>query len=62
VVYRVIRGRKQPDVGRAFYGDIIGLPWNETLGESGDGKILLGWADGSQSWVLPIELRLAAER
>jgi hypothetical protein len=47
---------------RGGWADVIGLPWNETLGESGDGKILLGWADGSQSWNLPIELRLVTER
>ena len=74
VVYRVIRGRRQPDAGHAFYGDIIGIalvvngiPLINRAGTSQvatdyPSKIaLVGWKDGKKTWEKPIELRLASD-
>lgn len=41
------------------WGDVVGV--NLTINGKPDEKVCVGWADGSRSWELPIELRLASE-
>lgn len=46
-------------VGATQHGDIVGV--NLTINSEPSEKICVGWADGSRTWELPIELRLEAE-
>lgn len=56
VMFRVPSAHKR---GKAA-GDIIGI--FQSFDTADAEKVLVGWADGSQSWELVIELRLASEQ